>query len=792
LSSSCHLIPWAWLGIMTFALEALYTPTPKSEVELQVDVEAPVGKAGKEKGSALLLAADALRCRKDIEGSYWCVKEAIAIFREQGAEELEALALSLMAKIRVGGTFNLEALQAAKKASKLFKELGSTKGQAAAAYVVALVHEATPSPEDAAWQAGEARRLFQQAGDRVGEAVALETAARCYLLLQDFQKGLPAAQDALATFRELGEGQKEAATLCVLAKMHLGRSELEMALQMAKDAVAKYGDLGQTVGDALDIAMDVFMKMGSKDDAVFIAQQEIERLKQIGNTKEEGAVLYKIAQLHRKSGKPELAAAPAAEAAAAARSAFDRMGELEATVLGASIKLDLREKAEAERLAQAALDMAKDAGPSATDLVVDAIRCMSQVKAASKAFQGAFDTAIGAMNLFKGQGNAKGEASSLLVISELQVQIRDSDGALNTLQASIPLFVAAGAKKDEAAALIKLAQMHSTRGESRQALKAAEEALAIYRKLADNAGKADAALVAATAHFALSGRGNALEAMRAAQEAVSVYSKLGEKAAEANALNVLANSQLMNQSFAEAQKTARKAKAIFRDLDDADGQAGALLLVAGAHLGAGEFAESKDVAKDARTLFQDTGNGKGEDGADDFLDVLKQYESGGLSRTDFMGFTMSSGEPTEKGDSERKKAKERKRDTAVLANVDLFVVGPKGDKHTVTFFKSFETRRATAPTRGPAARRSGEAAMAAAGDDEVSKQVADPVTFAIRLMPNNVVGEEVPEKKPKYEPIEIEDKRVSMSVDLGQPSVKYPGNCGKTNRMFSAMGAQKL
>lgn len=611
---------------------------------------------------------------------------------------------------------------------------------------------------------------------------------------QDFRKGIPAAQDALATYRANGEGEKEAATLCVLAKMHMGKGESEMALQMAKDAITKYEELGQSVGAALDVTMDIYMKMGSKDDAVFTAQQEIERLKQVGDPKEEAAITMKIAQLHLKTGKPDQAAGPASEAASLYKSCADKLGELEATVLLGQIKLATRDRKDAQQYAEVAIKMGQEIGAPATDSIVAGLKIFTEVSAMTKTFQAGFDAAIATMNWFKGSGNGKGEGGCMLAISELQLQINDSNGAFNTLKGAIPPLIAAGAKKELANALIKLSQANTQRNETNEALKNANEALAIFQKLFDNEGRALAAQVVACAHFGRGNKGNALEAQRAAQEAVLIYERQGDKTAEANALNVLANAQLMNQSFAEAERTARKAEAIFRDMGDQDGQAGALLLVAGAHLGAGEFAESKDVAKEARALFEESGNGKGEDGATDFLETLKQYDSGMLNTKDFMGFFMTSGEPVQKGESQRAKVKDKKKDTTILSNVDCYVPGPKGEKHTHVFFEAFEARRATAPTRGPAARRASEAAGfgAGEGDEEAAKPVADPVLYAVRLMPRDIEGQEVPEKKPKYEPIDPEDKRLHFSQSLGQPNRKFPGNTGKTDRMFSAMGAQKL
>merc|ERR1719414_2356950 len=101
-----------------------------------------------------------------------------------------------------------------------------------------------------------------------------------------------------------------------------------------------------------------------------------------------------------------------------------------------------------------------------------------------------------------------------------------------------------------------------------------------------------------------------------------------------------------------------------------------------------------------------------------------------------MGFTMGTinpqdNKPRKKGDDGKKKAK----DTTLLSNVDVFGTSAKGEKQTVTYFDAFEARRATAPTRGPAARRRASAEAAAAamwGDEGASgKKAKDPVVFSV-------------------------------------------------------------
>merc|ERR1719220_3186390 len=113
----------------------------------------------------------------------------------------------------------------------------------------------------------------------------------------------------------------------------------------------------------------------------------------------------------------------------------------------------------------------------------------------------------------------------------------------------------------------------------------------------------------------------------------------------------------MLRDFSGAEETAKAAQAIFQDLGDASGEAGTLLLVAGSHLGRGAYEEAKQVAKDARDLYKTQEDGQGEDSAEDFLDGLKDFESGKLKSEEFVGFSAQSG-------GERKPRQKEKGKTA--------------------------------------------------------------------------------------------------------------------------------
>jgi len=772
-----------------FAVEDLYAPKAFTDAELVAAVAAPEGKAGKEKAQALLGAADAHLRREETERAVRAVREALALARSAGADELEALALCLLAKARTGSAFNLEALQAANKASRTFKEIGEKKGQAAALYVVAQVQESTPDPENAAWKASEARKLFRELGDQVGEGAALETMGRSYAMRQDFAKGLPAAQDAAALFKALGDGQREASSLCVAARMHLALGELDMAAQSAKDAMEKLAALKVPASEALDIITSTYMKKQEKEEAVFVAQQEADRMSGLSETKAEAHAQLKVAEAHMHFGSYDAALAPASQAASLYKGAGDRKLEAEATVTMARIKLEQRERGDAQRLAEGVLPMVRDVGEAGIDVTVEAVEVIVDCYKQANDIQKCFDTLIAAMNMFKNSGVPKGEAAMLVSISDMQVhpQVKDSEGALSTLKNAPPLYIQAGDKKGEAKALTKLAKLYSMKGQADNALKAAEEAMAIYKKSCDMVGIASAAEIIAASHAGLAarGKGNSREALRSAQEAVTGHNKAGDKASEANALLVLANAYLMTQNFNQAQVSARRAETLFQELGDQHGQASALLLVAGAKLGLGDFAEAKDLAKEARETFWDLGSTQGEDSVDDFIHTLKEYESGVLDRTAFTGFTMGAPDPADQKRKQKKEKGQKAQDLSLLSNVDLMLPGPKGEKLCVTFFDGFEARRAN---QAPAGRSSAIRGVAFESDEPSAKQKQEPVLFSVKYVPQPPPDADAGEKKKAIDIVDIEDRRIHLPMSLGQPNPKFPGRGPKTKRLFQAMG----
>lgn len=237
----------------------------------------------------------------------------------------------------------------------------------------------------------------------------------------------------------------------------------------------------------------------------------------------------------------------------------------------------------------------------------------------------------------------------------------------------------------------------------------------------------------------------------------------------------------------DAQKTARKAEQLFQEIGDQRGQAAALLLVSGSYLGSGDYQEAKDAAKDARDLFRSFGDSAGEDSVEDFLDTVKQYEAGQLNRADFMGFSMKGPSEAPGAAPVRRRVKDKAVDSA-LSTLELITPGLKNERSTMVLFDGFESRQAKAPGQRVGSR----SASAPAGEEIMAKPEPqkEGVVYSVRWVAARGKGEKSEDTKPK-EPQKIEDRRINVSLALGQPKKEMGGHIGATNRMFHAMGAQK-
>jgi len=712
----------------------------------------------------------------------------------KAAGDAEATDMLVVAKAESAKENFVGALQQLVQAMRIFQESGNKKGQAAAEHLIAKAQLAKQNAEEAVYKATAALKAFRQLADKQGEAAVLDTMARAHLAGRDSSKAMQAANNAMTLYKELKNKPKEGAMLCLIARIHLAEGH-EEALAAAKDALAVSKDLGdkELISESLDAVVDAYFKKKEPDDALAAVTREVQSFKSAGDKQAEMEALLKAAGVHLRSADYDQAVQLAQEAQEASLVVVDKLGEGNARLLIAKAKLEQADYGEALQMAEGAMALFQGAEfPAGRDGELSAFEVAMGVHFKLGGLNEAFSTAVEAYKRFSGSREKKGEAAVLLSIADVHLAKGENDMALKALTTAGPLFSAVGDKAGEGDAWAKLASTYMVKKDAASALRAAQEAVAAFQKAGDIAKKASMLQAVAEVQFTLAaqGRGNGRLAQQAATEAAAIYQELQDKAAEATSLHILANAQLMLRNFPEATSTAKAAQAIFQDMGDTSGEASTLLLVAGAHLGAGEYDEAKLVAKDAGDLYKQREDEQGDDSVEDFLDSLKDYESGKLRSEEFAGFSMQA-EGSRKP-RQKEKGKAAPAQGGNKADVYTFGTNPQGQRDISWYCDSYEGRAATAPGARPGGRS--EKNLDSGGYRELDAAATkEQALYVVRYVP--LTENDVPRPDPAAEAapkprVKVEETRIAEAANFGMA----PGRLmrtGHTSRMLEAVGAQR-
>eukprot|EP00933_Yihiella_yeosuensis_P072885 TRINITY_DN81436_c0_g1_i1.p1 TRINITY_DN81436_c0_g1~~TRINITY_DN81436_c0_g1_i1.p1 ORF type:complete len:562 (+),score=189.22 TRINITY_DN81436_c0_g1_i1:144-1688(+) len=505
-----------------------------------------------------------------------------------------------------------------------------------------------------------------------------------------------------------------------------------------------------------------------------------------------------IASIHLAHKELDQALRAAQDALESSKAAGDRTRIAKTLKLLAQIRLQKEEPGEALKAAEEACTFYRNQPYETREGRSSEIVCMKAMVDAN-AMMGSIDEAARiaaeAQRRFHGLEEKKGEATALVCMGNLHLMRKETEDAMNCFVQAPPLFLAVGDKLSEGEAWQRLAQLHLSNGRAGNALKAAAEASLCFKKQGDKKSRASASQLVADIHFALAsvGAGKTDEALSAAQEAVSLYQDIGEKRSASVAMHVLANAQLMSQSFEDALKTAQDAELAFKGQKNLSGEAGALLLQAGAYLGNGDFEECRRVAAEAADLFRSVGDPVGEDSVEEFLETVEGYQKNKLNREEFRGFMMRPGKVSNGTSTNSKRASRPVRKLRQISNIsDIELIKAdtsKESKITLAFFDGFESRSAGGQKPAPKASEDAASGPFAKGFPEVGEK--EQVLYSVRWVQASAgkAGSANNTKKAsKKDFTKDEDMVQKFSLNMDVPKENWGSCYGKTNRLFQAAG----
>lgn len=198
-------------------------------------------------------------------------------------------------------------------------------------------------------------------------------------------------------------------------------------------------------------------------------------------------------------------------------------------------------------------------------------------------------------------------------------------------------------------------------------------------------------------------------------------------------------------------------------------------------------------------LFRQLGDFAGEDTAQDFLDSIKSYETGQLNRTDFCGFSMRGadaglgGSTVAQTQPRRQRAPRKPRQMSNLSDIELIKAdGSRETKTTLAIFEGFETRQAgKAPSRPAGKPGAPGGPFSSQFEDGMGRAPQrEQVLYSVRWIQCAAGRGTSPSgsRRGGREFTKLEDKRITVPLELGPPKEGWGSRAGLTNRLFEAVG----
>jgi len=574
--------------------------------------------------ATLLLASAEVNCdgrgNKKREEALQASRQALAIFRE--LEDTRGVAKALLAQVAVHAKRKcgneekaMDVLRLTREAQPIFKGLGDQHGEAQILHFVGVAFGLKQMYQDAIRATSESRDLFRLTGDGLLEAHEAHLLALLNLEEQDTARAVTAADAALRLLRGLGShGPQETEVARTLVRAHIANHEGQQALMVAQSCLMRAQILldKRMEVEALLLVSHAHMNLDPVEElpvqpcpleALQSAERALGLAKGMKDEDTEAKIMALLAKLHVLRQDFE-------EASAAAKLAVERAGakDLEA------------EGAELQAAATAHLNKGE--------------------------LQEALQKAHEAKSFFGKQKYPQGEASSLLLISQVHFEQGQVDTAVSETKEAQVIYQDLDDKKGIGEALMQIAEFRNASKEHARALHAADRARAHVQRYGDKVMEARMLLLAAQnrtfllvrkqedaeaeqrkAGYAFAaGWEEVAKATAAARSAVKFSEELSDSAGVGSALTVVAQMYVFTQRFDHALAAAEEAVLRFVEVGDARSEAAVLVLQAQIHLALGSFKKSLSLARQGHLLFRDAGDAQGEAIAKGVLAGLRKFE----------------------------------------------------------------------------------------------------------------------------------------------------------------------
>ncbi|CAE7739447.1 TTC28 [Symbiodinium sp. CCMP2592] len=549
------------------------------------------------------------------------------------ARELSA-ALLACAKARNAATEGAQAVQPAQEACKLRERMGDPKGAALAACEEAKAYHSVKAQAATRKAALNAVALAKEACDSKTEALAWHCACLAHAAAGQKLDAIKAGRQALTLAREVRDVEVIGTALQALMQAN---GEEEKAASIAEEELMmakKVGDRRREAYAQLKMAQAMIAQDRPRD-ALRRATEAAERLKEMGDLKGEAKATQLLVEIQCQARRSMEASRTAKEAQRLFKEAGDMKGCVGVLQILTSLHLEAGDPHAAIQAARDQVKLFREAGFKEEE--ASATLGLAEMTQQTMGPRDALRLAKDAASMFSTAGDLAGQARALAQVAQMHLGLKANTNAMQAAKQAEELARKSGDEKVLISALQAVGEAYSSADRFNEGIDAAKEALQMVEKAPVKEDAARAAALACmanvqlqVAHYDVNNPGarsrprGLKEAMKAAEEALALHRKLGDRNGEITGIQRIFHAHLLSQDGPNSLRYAREYMELAQATEHKENLGSALVSLCQGHFLCRNWDEAERANLEARTIFEKSRMHENIEVCDQIMREMKQ------------------------------------------------------------------------------------------------------------------------------------------------------------------------
>jgi len=429
--------------------------------------------------------------RELLEKAEAMAEEELSNYRDAGDDLGQGCMLLSMAEAACayrGSSKRDEALENAEEALAIFREVKDPKYEGLAALSVAEVYFRKRNFHAARRAAGEATETFKGIDDKLCQAMSLHMGAATEARAGVLEMAIRLGRKSLKILQESGSKKQQMASLLALGQFYLMREDARLSLSMGEAAMALLQELDDALaweGVAIGFLVEAYILNNQSEKAVQLCKEALERARPRTDQKRE--TVYLLHHLiHALSVYGDIDQVLEVSDEALALSTEVGCMRLKAHVYEelSHAHLLAEQNNDALYAAKEAVGLLKDLGAD-HDEITTRLQVLTKVLIIQDNYQEAHTQIEMAKDIAQKIEEKPLEAFCLSIQSRVQALLGDPEGGIKAADLAIDMFKEDGDRRGECRVWEGLSEIHMTANDFSSALRAAKRAETLCADVGD-------------------------------------------------------------------------------------------------------------------------------------------------------------------------------------------------------------------------------------------------------------------------------------------------------------------